>query len=57
MTYEIRYKYLPDSVLHRLMIYGKEKHLLEQVWSGGMEPSNDFDQYHAIITAAFFGLL
>ncbi|MCD8352731.1 MAG: ADP-ribosylation factor-like protein [Clostridiales bacterium] len=49
VTYEMRYKYLPDSVLHRLMIYGKDKLKLEQAWSGGMELSNDKDRYHAVI--------
>ncbi|MCD8051057.1 MAG: GTP-binding protein [Clostridiales bacterium] len=49
VTYEMRYKYLPDSVLHQLMIYGKDKLKLEQAWSGGMELSNDKDRYHAVI--------
>lgn len=49
VTYEMRYKYLPDSVLHQLMIYGKDKLKLEQAWSGGMELSNDKGRYHAVI--------
>lgn len=49
VTYEMQYEYLPDTVLHRLMIFCKANHLLEQAWNGGMELSNDLDRYHAVI--------
>ncbi|MCD8189362.1 MAG: ADP-ribosylation factor-like protein [Clostridiales bacterium] len=49
VTYEMQYEYLPDTVLHRLMIFCKANHLLEQAWNGGMELSHDFDRFHAAI--------
>ncbi|MCD8008845.1 MAG: leucine-rich repeat domain-containing protein, partial [Clostridiales bacterium] len=49
VTYEMQYEYLPDTVLHRLMIFCKANHLLEQAWNGGMELSHDFDRLHAAI--------